>query len=145
MDAESFCVEDGTWTEWGSLAAPLRREVFVHEQRVPESLEWDGLDPECHHVIALDAQGRAIATARLTPDDHLGRMAVARRWRHRGVGRAVMVRAERVARRRGSRVLVLAAQLSALPFYEKLGYSAYGDVFEDAGIPHRMMCRDLAE
>lgn len=68
----------------------VREAVFVQEQGVPVELEWDELDPLCHHVIARDSQGQPIGTGRLTPEHRIGRMAVLPDWRNRGVGDAML-------------------------------------------------------
>jgi len=73
----------------------------VVEQAVPEAMEWDGLDEICVHVVALDEVGDAIATGRMTPDGRIGRMAVLRAWRGRGIGAAVLDRLIAEARQRG--------------------------------------------
>jgi predicted GNAT family N-acyltransferase len=55
-----------------------------------------------------------------------------------------LVRAiEARAAERGLHLVVLAAQTHALGFYERLGYSAYGPEFDDAGLPHRWMRRTV--
>ncbi|MFH1468510.1 MAG: GNAT family N-acetyltransferase [Pseudomonadota bacterium] len=137
------------------LAAPadlprcqaLRREVFVLGQGVPDELEIDGLDPACEHLLALDAAGRAIGTARLRSVGggclKAERVAVLPACRGRGLGRALMAALEDRARGRGLPRVVLNAQLSVLGFYEKLGYQAQGPVFHEAGIPHVRMERVL--
>src|SRR5215510_13554048 len=105
---------------WGEGADPLRAiryKVFVEEQNVPEALEWDGLDPQCRHVLARAANGDPIGTGRLLPDGHIGRMAVPSAWRRRGVGRAVLLELLRIARARGDAVAILHAQTHAIAFY----------------------------
>lgn len=124
----------------------LRRAVFIEEQGVPEALELDGEDDVCIHVLALDDDGRAIGTARLKRTDagaKVQRVAVAADRRRHGVGRHIMASLEDEARRVGVRRVVLSSQVSAIPFYERLGYVASGPVYDDAGIPHRDMHRDL--
>jgi predicted GNAT family N-acyltransferase len=131
-------------------ALSVRRAVFIAEQGVTEAEEIDAHDgdPECvtaavHVVAYLD--GRAVATGRLLLDAppgenvHIGRIAVLREQRRRGLGRTVMLALQDEARRRGHRGITVAAQLQAIPFYESLGYVAYGDVFLDARIEHRLM------
>jgi GNAT superfamily N-acetyltransferase len=89
--------------DWGVDEAALhavRHDVFVIEQNVPADLEWDGIDPECRHVIAVDAAGRAIGCGRLLPDGHVGRMAVRPEWRGRGVGAALLQHLVALARDR---------------------------------------------
>jgi predicted GNAT family N-acyltransferase len=124
----------------------LRRQVFIDEQGVPEEEEVDGLDPLCAHFLA-EHGGRPVGTARLweTPDGRAKaqRVAVLRDWRGQGVGAALMAALEAEARARGHAAVVLGAQLEAVPFYERLGYAPYGEVFLDAGIAHRMMRRGL--
>lgn len=107
---------------------------------MPLAAEWDGLDHGCIHFIASTA-GMPIATARLLPDGHIGRIAVLREWRGLGIGRHILERVITVARKNGHSELLLNAQLHALPFYEKLGFEAFGGEFQDAGLPHRTMRR----
>lgn len=145
MTAAGLRFMDGPWPAIGHLAAPLRVAVFVDEQGVPPALEWDDADADCWHWVVTDPCGEPIATARLRADGHVGRMAVAAGWRRRGVGSALMERIAADARAQGHGQLLLAAQLHALPFYERLGFEAYGEPFPDAGIEHRMMWRRLSE
>lgn len=123
----------------------LRRIVFVQEQRVSEEEEWDGLDSACLHFLATN-DGVPVGTARLRELDGKAkaeRVAVLLEARGLGVGRAVMDALHEQARIQGLTKVVLAAQLTAIPFYERLGYAAWGDEFDDAGIPHRWMDRAL--
>ena len=125
----------------------LRRRVFVVEQQVPEDEEVDGRDPACLHVLAERA-GAVVGTARLRVTAEgvakAERVAVDRTLRGLGIGRLVMRALEAEAARQGHAAVVLGAQLEALPFYDRLGYEAYGPVFLDAGIEHRMMRLTLA-
>jgi predicted GNAT family N-acyltransferase len=131
-------VTQGDWQALGQIAAELRRRVFIDEQQVPEEEEWDGQDPACLHFIAFDA-GQPVGTARLLPDGHIGRVAVLPQARGRGIGLALMREAIETARLKGHTEALLAAQVHALPFYERLGFQTYGQEFLDAGIPHRNM------
>ena len=131
--------------DWpGELATlrAIRDEVFVREQSVPVELEWDELDPVSQHVLAF-AGDRAIGTGRLLPDGHIGRMAVLRDWRGKGVGGALLTALMDVARIRGLSRVELNAQIHALAFYERHGFHAEGAEFLDAGILHRRMWREL--
>lgn len=132
--------------EWIKAEQPIRaiREtVFIHEQAVPVDLEWDGLDPQCAHVLAWNDLGDAIGTARMQESGTLGRMAVLRDWRGRGVGRLMLNRLLDLAAKRGLARVTLSAQTHALGFYEKAGFQVIGEPFMDAGIPHRKMEKDL--
>lgn len=119
----------------------LRTTVFIDEQQVPAALERDALDPLSFHVMALDADGRLLGTARLTPDRRIGRMAVLAS--ERGIGEAMLAGLLEEARRRGWTEVTLHAQLHALPFYARAGFVPSGPVFEEAGIGHRLMRRRL--
>lgn len=132
-----------SWDAAQASLAAVRRAVFIDEQRVPEALEWDGLDPRCVHALAEDAEGRPIGTARLLPDGHIGRMAVLQSWRRKGVGGALLCAMLSEARRRGLRVVHLHAQVHAAPFYERYGFAREGETFLEAGIPHVRMVRNL--
>lgn len=135
----AISLESGDWDSLRGEAAVIRFGVFVIEQEVPEDLELDMLDPLCRHWIARDSRGEAIATARLTADNHVGRMAVVPDYRGKGVGAALLEAIKQHALETGIEELALNAQLQAIPFYEKLGFTASGPVFDDAGIQHRTM------
>lgn len=132
-------IRPATWQQDHAELCRLRRAVFIEEQGVPEALEWDGLDEGAQHFLAENAEGEAIATARMLSDGHIGRVAVLRDWRGRGVGTGLMAYLIEAAQRQGYRRIFLDAQVEALDFYRRLGFVAEGTVFMDAGIPHRHM------
>ena len=68
-------------------------------------------------------------------------MAVLEQWRGKGVGGAILERLIGLARERGDKEIELFAQTHALEFYRRYGFVEYGDVFEEAGIPHQAMRR----
>jgi len=115
----------------------VRNWVFVVEQQIPPEVEFDELDPQCHHFLARDAQRQPIATGRLTADGRIGRMAVIREWRGQGVGQAVLRTLIEKARSLGLSRVNAHSQVGALGFYEKFGFSREGEVFSEAGIPHQ--------
>ena len=78
------------WARDQHVLQSIREAVFVHEQNVPVELEWDGLDPDCAHVIAYVDNDEAVATGRLLPDGHIGRIAVLKAWRRHGIGSRVL-------------------------------------------------------
>lgn len=138
-----FSVRQADWERDGDALRDIRTRVFIEEQNVPLDLEWDGLDSECIHMLA-EADGRPIGTGRLTPDGHVGRMAVLAEWRGRGVGERLLRNLVDAGMGRGDRQCVLSAQVSAIGFYERFGFQAEGDTFLDAGIEHRRMRLDYA-
>lgn len=133
----------GAWIDLRDEAAPIRYAVFVDEQKVPAEIELDDWDALSLHALALDAQGRVLGTGRLLPDGHIGRMAVLQSARGQGVGTALLRALLQAARARGDREVVLSAQTHAMSFYEKEGFIAEGDEYDDAGIPHRQMRRRM--
>ncbi len=130
------------WASHEEVLLAIRFEVFVEGQNVPHDEEVDGLDPDCVHVLVEADDGSAVATGRLLPDAHIGRMAVREPWRGKGIGGAVLEALVGAARERGEAKVVLAAQTHAIPFYSRHGFRVYGPVFDDAGIPHRWMDRE---
>jgi ElaA protein len=123
----------------------IRRVVFIEEQAVPEELEVDGLDAEALHLLAtLDE--RPVGTARMLlkgDTGKIGRVAVLKEMRGRGIGAALIRAAVEELTARGFRRAKLGSQVHAIPFYEGLGFVAEGPVYDDAGIPHRDMVRAL--
>ncbi|MDP4990064.1 MAG: GNAT family N-acetyltransferase [Marivita lacus] len=122
----------------------IRYDVFVEEQQVPVELERDELDATAIHLLATD-NGTPVGAARivLTRDTgKIGRVCVLRDRRHNGIGSTLMCETLEILHDMpGITRAALGAQIDALGFYEKLGFTAYGDVFDDAGIEHRMMER----
>ncbi|HET6631231.1 MAG TPA: GNAT family N-acetyltransferase [Rhodanobacteraceae bacterium] len=134
-----FHVERADWDMDRAALRSVRDIVFVREQNVPVELEWDALDPDCDHVLAVDEAGRAIGTGRLTPERKIGRMAVLADWRGKGVGSAMLRSLIERARERGWGEVELHAQVDAIPFYLRHGFEAFGDEFAEADIRHRAM------
>ena len=136
-------VELVDWVEAEPAIRTIREAVFVSEQAVPKELEWDGLDPLCAHALAWNDLGDAIGTARMQAKGTIGRMAVLKDWRGRGVGRALLQTLLNLAAKQGLSRGTLAAQTHALGFYERAGFHVVGNPFMDAGISHRSMAKDL--
>ena len=136
MSAEDYRIELGGWNALEDDAALVRHEVFIQEQGVSLEEEMDQRDASCVHVVAYDTHGTPVGTGRLLPDGHIGRMAVRKPHRGRGVGAMLL-------RRRGHLQVELAAQVHAQAFYAGQGFIAEGPVFVDAGIDHVNMRRVL--
>jgi ElaA protein len=123
----------------------IRLRVFVEEQGVPLELEIDEHEAAAVHLLAR-VGGQAVGTARLRVlgrDAKAERVAVLAAYRELGVGRALMRAIETEAAGLGLARVVLNAQVPVIPFYERLGYAAFGPRFDEAGIPHRRMTREL--
>jgi predicted GNAT family N-acyltransferase len=138
----SLTIRLGDWATLGTDAAAIRREVFIDEQHIPESEEWDDGDAVSIHAVAYDSGG-AIATGRLLPDARIGRMAVRRPHRRSGIGGMLLDALIDAARARGDGSVVLSAQTYVIDFYARHGFVTRGEPYDDCGIPHQTMHRAL--
>ncbi|HRO88233.1 MAG TPA: GNAT family N-acetyltransferase [Chiayiivirga sp.] len=143
MSPSDFRIELADYAEHLADLRAVREPVFIREQNCPPELEWDELDPQSVHVLARDASGAPIGTARLTPLHTIGRMAVLADWRGRGVGAALLQDLIERARALGHPAIELHAQTHAIGFYERFGFTAFGPEYDEAGIRHRSMRLDL--
>lgn len=125
----------------------VRRAVFIEEQGIPEAEEWDAADATCTHYLAAGDVG-PMGTARLIAcgaEAKIGRVAVMADARGTGLGRALMVHVLEDARAAGFSIAVLESQVTAIGFYERLGFVAEGPEYDDgSGILHRLMRCPLA-
>lgn len=143
--------QSGSWSALAEQALPIRLKVFVEEQAVPQEIEVDEYDALATHVIALDADGLAVGTGRLVLQNdargkvfgRIGRMAVLQAFRNQSVGTTLMHALIDLALTQNVPHLRLNARMTAIGFYERFGFKAQGDVFDDAGSPHIEMARDM--
>lgn len=143
MNIPDYYIEPADYqADFDDLQA-VRTAVFVDEQGIAPEQEFDELDRVCHHMLARDSQRLAIGTARITAQGQIGRLAVLRAWRGQGVGSSLLRML--IEKARGLRLsgVYAHAQLSAMAFYQKAGFVAEGEVFMEAGIPHRLMRLNL--
>ena len=124
----------------------IRHEVFTVEQGISEADDVDGLDGEAIQLLAV-VDGQPVGTARMLikgETGKIGRVAVLKPQRGTGLGKALIVKCCEVLQGRpGVTRAKLGAQTTAIGFYEALGFTAVGDEYDDAGLPHRDMVRDL--
>lgn len=143
-DGWAVRVRDADFTADFADIRHVRSTVFIDEQRVPHELEFDDRDGFCRHVLAFDGD-TAVGTGRLDIGygGKVGRVAVVATHRRGGVGRAIMQRLHAIARAERQVRLWCHAQLTAVPFYEGLGYRSVGPTFVEAGIDHVRMEYDV--
>ncbi len=139
----TFHIREADWSREGDVIRSIRTEVFILEQQVPESLEWDAEDPVCLHILARTGADQAIGTARLLGTGQIGRLAVLKPHRGHGAGRAMLGRLMEIAERRQFKQVFLNAQTHAVAFYRAFGFRERGTVFNEAGIPHVRMEKKL--
>ena len=134
-----YSIREASWAKDSEALSEIRRIVFIVGQSVPQADEWDGRDEASWHWLASDSEGQPIGTARLLPEGQIGRMAVLEEYRQYGVGAALLQAAIAKAREQGMADVFLHAQTHALGFYERNGFVAEGEAFDESGIPHRHM------
>lgn len=142
VDGDRAALRCGDWAALREAAVPVRTEVFIVEQAIPAELEWDEDDAVSIHCVAF-ADDRPVACGRLLPDGRIGRMAVLKPWRGRGLGGAILERLVEAARARGDAFARLSAQCHAEGFYRAHDFVPDGLVFDESGIPHLPMKRVL--
>ncbi|GLB58945.1 GNAT family N-acetyltransferase [Cytobacillus sp. NCCP-133] len=126
-------------------AFSVRKQVFIHEQNVPEEEEIDKYEDEASHFVLYDS-GKPAGAGRFRIVDGVGkveRICVLKENRKGGSGKAIMKKIEEYAKEKGLKALKLNAQTQAIPFYGKLGYEVVSEEFLDAGIPHRTMKKPI--
>ncbi|MFP7494763.1 GNAT family N-acetyltransferase [Terribacillus saccharophilus] len=126
-------------------AFQVRTLVFVEEQKVPADLEIDELENESIHFVGYE-DGIPGAAGRMRFVDgyaKLERICILKDFRGKRYGNDLMWTMEEEAKKRGMKKAKLNAQIQALPFYERLGYTTVSEEFMDAGIPHKTMTKQL--
>ncbi|RRQ19993.1 GNAT family N-acetyltransferase [Thiohalobacter thiocyanaticus] len=136
-----FLIARADWETDASAIRAIRTAVFVDEQGIDATLEFDGSDTDCVHYLAYAIDGRPIATARMSADGRIGRMAVLPEYRNQGVGSALLLSLIELAGEHKLDEVYVHAQESAASFYHQHGFIATGEPFQEAGIPHISMSR----
>ena len=146
MDDVAITIQYATWDQDAESIRRIRTEVFVVEQKVPIELEIDSADPVSRHVLATDSDGSPVGTARLLKTGQIGRIAVLKIWRGRGIGSRLVKSLITLARQEHTRLVYLHSQVRAVSFYEHLGFRDTGEPpFDDAGIQHVHMEKTLVD
>jgi len=126
------------WNKAQGFVKPLRYQVFVIEQKVPEKMEWDEFDENAFHAILLKDE-KVIGTGRLILDEpyaKIGRMAIDQLERKKSYGKKILDALIKKAKEKGAQKITLHAQVHAIPFYAQAGFEPTGPIFDEAGIEH---------
>ena len=137
-DLSTQVIVAGFERELGGWIRQIRNSVFSLEQKIDVSLDLDGQDPGAVHVLAK-INGQFVGTGRVLGDGHIGRLAVLKCARGKGVGEKLVLKLMEIAGGKGMKRVFLGAQEHAVGFYEKLGFLKYGSPYEEAGIRHLHM------
>ena len=140
MEEARLTIRRATWEKDGADIRAVRSAVFHLEQGVPLELDFDGADAGCLHALGL-MDDEVAATGRVGPDGHIGRVAVLKACRGRGMGSRLVESLAASAAEAGIDRVYLHSQLSAVEFYSKLGFREVGEPFVEAGIDHIRMER----
>jgi predicted GNAT family N-acyltransferase len=127
------------WHDGEPLLRAIREVIFIREQGISPELEWDGLDENARHALAISNNGDAIGCGRILKNGHIGRIAVLAPWRKRKVGTAIMEALLNDAAAMHHKQVDVDAQTYAMPFYRNFGFIEEGKEFLDAGLPHFKM------
>jgi len=136
MLLKPFLIRSASWQADRARLEFVRRQVFIIEQKIPESEEWDDADENSSHVLAFSEKRDVVGTGRLEPTGKIARLAVLGEYRGQGVGSAMLIRLVEEARQRGFDQVYLHAQTHALSFYKKFGFVSDEEIFSEGGIPH---------
>ncbi|SMB89229.1 Predicted N-acyltransferase, GNAT family [Pasteurella testudinis DSM 23072] len=137
------CLQDPVYLD----GLQIRKTVFVEEQGFSMSIEIDELEAQCEYLTLYSAAGEPLATARMyryADNIHkLQRIAVLKSQRGNKLGERLLAEMEQRAKAQGSEKTILGAQDTAIAFYQKCGYQVYGDGYDEEGVPHHNMHKDL--
>jgi predicted GNAT family N-acyltransferase len=130
------------WQKAESDLRAIRTPVFIEEQFVTHEFEWDEIDANAVHLLAT-FDNQPIACLRIIHYQKIGRMAVIKQWRGKGLGASLLREAIDICKKQGSKSICLSAQTHAINFYLKAGFKQTSDEYTDVDIPHVDMQLDL--
>jgi predicted GNAT family N-acyltransferase len=132
---DKFNIQIVTWASHQPQLRAVRTPVFIEEQAVTPEFEWDEIDATAVHLLAtLDIE--PIACLRIIGYKKIGRMAVLKEYRGRGLGAALLLEAIAICKKHGSKSVYLSAQTHAIEFYRKAGFKQISEEYCDVDIPH---------
>lgn len=142
MTADDIQFITTNWQQKNKELKQVRSAVFIEEQHVPENMEWDEFDSQSIHFLVLQ-NNTAIATARLKPDGQIGRIAVMKNYRRKGIAKKLLTTVISHAKNNNYNMVYLHAQKQAIDFYKQFGFIINGEEFIDANIRHQCMFKNF--
>jgi predicted GNAT family N-acyltransferase len=139
---DDFHIQIVTWASHQPQLRAVRTPVFIEEQAVTPEFEWDDIDATAVHLLATQ-DNEPVACLRIIDYKKIGRMAVLKSYRRRGLGAALLQEAVTICKKQGSKKVVLSAQTHAIEFYKKAGFRQTSEEYCDVDIPHVDMQLDL--
>ena len=132
-------IGSGCWQDLNKIAIPVRESVFISEQGISSSDEWDQFDNISQHVGLINHH--PVGTGRLGPHGRIGRLSVIKNQRGLGFGRMILNELEKIAICLNFKQVYVHSQSEALLFYKKAGYVAVGNKFVECRKPHQKMIK----
>ena len=127
----------------------IREEVFVNEQNVPKSIEYDQYEANSDHLLILDGDlpiGTARVRYRASDKAKIERVAILKDFRGQGWGQKLMEYIlSHLYKNNSIREIIISSQKYAIPFYEKLEFEVFGEEFIEADIPHNKMKKIITD
>ena len=124
--------------KYASEIKQIRDKVFTKELHIDSNMDFDGQDHKAMHTLII-CSGKYVGTARMLNDGHIGRVAVLKEFRGKGLGEEMVVALIKEAKKNNLKRVYLNAQKHSVNFYKKLGFSAYGRPFMEVNIEHVQM------
>lgn len=117
----------------------IRRQVFIQEQHVSPEIEYENEEEGHYYLLIVDGVPVGTARWRTTPAGiKLERFAMLKPWRNKGLGSILLEAVLEDVLPKG-RPVYLHAQLAAVNYYLRAGFTEEGDRFTEAGIVHVKM------
>ncbi|WP_237386662.1 GNAT family N-acetyltransferase [Xenorhabdus sp. Sc-CR9] len=127
-------------------AFDIRKQVFTDEQGFAAEIDIDEYDDIALHVVIYDDEKPIGVLRAILMDNNMlkvGRVAILKGYRGRGIGRNIVEFIEDYGRKNNITTISLSSQCHAQPFYESLGYQAHGEIYLEEGAEHIFMTLDL--
>lgn len=121
--------------EYAFKIRSIRNNVFTNEQHIDPDMDFDGQDSDAVHVLIM-CKEKYVGTGRMLHDGHIGRLAVLKEYRGQGLGAKIMLSLIKEAKNKKMKRVYLGSQRHAVGFYEKLGFSVYGEPYTEVDIEH---------
>ena len=137
----AFSFQQVTWREKRKELKQIREQVFVYEYHIPKHIEFDRRDMKCHHLLVVDGEGNAIATARINEKGVISRVAVLKGYRTERFYCEMFEKIAQCLKSLGVDEVSFNCRLSEKDKFKRCGYAEQGNVFMEAGIARqRLSC-----
>ncbi|WP_340680723.1 GNAT family N-acetyltransferase [Paraglaciecola sp.] len=135
----TFIVKNVDWGNEQHKLRKIREKVFVCQWRIPWEYEFDHHDSEAFHILVVDENDQEVATARITPQGEIGRIAVEPLYRESEIYQVLYSALIKIAEQLGLQDVLVHCELEGVEYYQQQGFRPVGSVFMDAGIPRQSM------